>query len=134
MPVILKDFIGAWRIDRTILHRDGTEGTFRGTATWQSDGDAALYAERGLLDLPGQGAFTAERRYRWTADLAVHFEDGRFFHRVPAEGGTASHWCDPDRYDVTYDFARWPDWSSLWQVRGPRKDYRMLSRYCRAAA
>jgi len=46
-------------------------------------------------------------------------------------GGACAHWCDPDQYDGQYDFSRWPEWRCIWQVRGPRKDYRMTSLYCR---
>ena len=130
----LDDFLGEWTLDRDIFQADGTRGRFRGTAHWTPEGDGALYEERGLLELPGQGAFTAERRYRWDAALNVFFEDGRFFHTVPSEGGETDHWCDPDDYRVRYDFAAWPDWSCTWTVRGSRKDYWMTSRYRRAAA
>ena len=74
----------------------------------------------------------SERRYRWDADLNVYFDDGRFFHTVPPLGGQTDHWCDPDGYDVRYDFAQWPTWSAEWYVLGPRKNYRMLSQYSQA--
>ena len=73
----------------------------------------------------------AERRYLWREDLTVWFEDGRFFHQVPAEGGETGHWCDPDQYDVTYHFNDWPDFQVVWRVKGPAKDYRMVSHYTR---
>ena len=76
-----------------------------------------------------QGRFRAERRYLWGPDLTVCFEDGRFFHQVPPEGGQAAHWCDPDQYEVSYDFRAWPDWQTRWRVVGPRKDYAMVSWY-----
>lgn len=129
----LVDFLGPWWLSREILQADGTRGRFEGRAEWQAAGADALYVEEGELVLP-HGSFRAERRYRWDADLNVFFEDGRYFHTVPVAGGATGHWCDPDRYDVTYDFSRWPDWSSRWQVRGPRKDYAMFSRYGRDRA
>jgi hypothetical protein len=73
----------------------------------------------------------AERRYLWSADLSVWFEDGRFFHNVPPHGGPTAHWCDPDQYDGQYDFADWPAFRVTWRVRGPRKDYRMETLYRR---
>lgn len=127
MARVLADFIGDWRLSRQICHADGTRATFDGTARWEADG---TYVETGTLDM-GTARFSAERRYRWTDDLDVYFDDGRFFHAVPQCGGDAAHWCDPDQYDVTYDFSRWPEWTARWQVRGPRKDYVMLTTYAK---
>ncbi|EPX84948.1 DUF6314 family protein [Salipiger mucosus] len=126
----LYDFLGDWQLSRDIAHADGTSARFEGRASWQPEDTGALYVETGELILP-QGRFAAERRYRWAADLSVFFDDGRFFHAVPPGGGEAAHWCDPDQYDASYDFTRWPEWQARWQVRGPRKDYVMVSRYRR---
>lgn len=125
----LADFLGRWGVVREILHDDGTRGRFEGTAAWTEEGAGALYVESGRLSLGGQGAFTAERRYRWGADLSVFFEDGRFFHQVPAAGGAVGHWCPPDQYDGHYDFGAWPRWQVTWQVRGPRKSYASTTTY-----
>jgi hypothetical protein len=73
----------------------------------------------------------AERRYVWHPDLSVHFDDGRFFHKIPQEGGATDHWCDPDSYEGCYDFSKWPDFGVTWRVTGPRKSYRMHSLYKR---
>ena len=124
----LAEFIGEWSLEREIVQADGLHGHFSGRAWWHPEGDGALYEERGEMVLP-TGRFAAERRYRWESDLSVWFDDGRFFHQVPEAGGETGHWCDPDQYDVCYDFSRWPLWLVRWQVRGPRKDYVMVSRY-----
>jgi hypothetical protein len=128
----LADFLGIWRLGRSITHADGTQGQFHGQAQWILEGEAARYHEAGTLQIAGQGAFQAERRYLWDADLNVYFDDGRFFHQVPQTGGEAAHWCDPDHYKVRYAFENWPEWQARWQVRGPRKDYTMTTRYSRA--
>ncbi len=124
----LKDFLGDWTLHREIHHDDGTQARFEGHARWRPEGTGAVCDERGTLILP-QGSFASEKRTIWTAELAVYFADGRFFHTVPPEGGRAGHWCDPDQYDFTYDFDGWPRWSMLCRVTGPRKAYRMTSRY-----
>ncbi|MCR8546323.1 DUF6314 family protein [Salipiger sp. P9] len=129
----LEAFFGEWRLEREIRQGDGGDGRFEGVARWLPEGEGALYVEEGALLLPS-GRFAAERRYRWDRDLRVFFEDGRFFHQVPAEGGPAGHWCDPDQYDVEYGFGDWPVWWARWRVTGPRKDYVMLSRYARLTA
>ena len=71
------------------------------------------------------------RRMLWGPGLSGAFEDGRPFHDVPTEGGAVSHWCAPDRYDGHYDFSRWPEFRVEWRVRGPRKDYQMVTDYRR---
>ena len=130
---VLEDFLGTWDIARTVTHDGAPPAQFTGQGTWTAVGDGATYAETGLLQVAGATPMRAERRYRWGPDLAVWFEDGRFFHAVPATGGRAEHWCDPDRYIVNYDFSAWPAFDVTWDVRGPRKDYRMVSRFTRSA-
>ncbi|KMK66532.1 DUF6314 family protein [Puniceibacterium sp. IMCC21224] len=132
-PHSIVDFTGRWTLRREIADRQsGRHGQFDGDAEFLSDEDGLSYVERGQLRLEGQGAMTAERRYLWRATpsgVAVHFADGAAFHSFALGGGgaEAAHWCDPDQYDVTYEFQHWPRWRSIWEVRGPRKDYRMVS-------
>jgi hypothetical protein len=125
----LSDFAGTWQLTREISQVGAPTATFSGQAVWSSDGEGLSYVERGTLSIQGQTPMTAERRYRWDADLNIYFDDGRFFHQVPVHGGEAGHWCDPDQYDVVYDFADWPVWTCRWQVKGPRKDYVLISKY-----
>ena len=130
----LEDFEGAWAFTRRVSHAGGQEAAVTGRAVWSRAGTGLALVETGEMHLPGAAPMQVERRYRWGADLAVFFEDGRFFHQIPPKGGGASHWCDPDRYDGSYDFSRWPDFTVTWCVRGPRKDYRMVTRYTREPA
>jgi len=127
----LADFAGKWRLERQITHQGQPPAGFSGWATWAAAPGGMQYFELGELRLTGQPPMRAERRYFWHADLRVDFEDGRFFHQVPPEGGTARHWCDPDTYDVRYDFSGWPRFEVIWQVAGPAKQYAMVSRYSR---
>ncbi|GAA3872758.1 DUF6314 family protein [Celeribacter arenosi] len=124
----LDDFEGHWTISRHIEDaRARQTGTLTGTCTFTRTDTGLLQTETGTLTLAGT-SFEATRRYLWHSDgdlIAVHFDDGRFFHHVDpaATNPTAGHDCAPDRYDVTYDFSRWPMWQSRWHVAGPRKDY-----------
>lgn len=126
---VLADFEGRWQLARRILHADGPVATLEGTATWTREGASLIQSEEGELRMPGLAPLRATRAYRWHEGLDVHFEDGRFFHRVPAGGGSTRHLCDPDTYDVTYDFTDWPVFIVTWDVQGPRKAYHMVSRY-----
>jgi hypothetical protein len=135
----LSDFEGAWHLVRTIRDlRGGPDGRFEGHAILGPSGNGLSYMEEGSLLLEGQAAVTASRRYFWRVDdagrIAVDFADGRPFHSFSlGEVAEAEHWCDPDSYRVTYRLCGWPNWQTEWRVQGPRKDYRLLSRYRRAS-
>ena len=129
----LWDFEGDWQVARRIEDAlRGQTGRFSGVARFERDKVGLHYLERGVLEM-GDAAMDAERAYFWrsgSGGIEVFFDDGRFFHKIGASG-EAAHWCDPDQYDVTYDFSDWPVWTSRWQVKGPRKDYAMVSDYTR---
>jgi len=127
----LADFEGRWQMKRRIVQADGTVARLQGVADWQPVSDGLVCEERGLLQVMDQPPLEAQRRYLWREDLSVLFDDGRYFHQVPAYGGTCDHWCDPDQYDGRYEFGLWPVWRCIWQVRGPRKDYVMMTEYRR---
>lgn len=129
-------FEGDWIIARAIEDvRAGERGALDGTARFTPAPDGLLYAEEGMLALGGRPAVPAARRYLWrdggASAIEVRFEDGRFFHRFYADedAPSAVHDCAPDQYRVRYDFARWPRWTAEWRVRGPRKDYVMVTDY-----
>lgn len=130
-PRRLEDFAGTWRLEREIEDALGPPARFTGQAVWSEAPGGLMLHESGQMEIAGQGRFMAERRYLWAADLSVFFPDGRFFHQVPAAGGPAEHWCDPDHYAVDYAFDGWPEFRATWSVKGPRKSYRMVSVYRR---
>jgi hypothetical protein len=129
----LWDFEGDWRVARRIEDAlTGQEGRFVGAASFVRDDVGLRYSEKGMLTL-GEASMEAERVYLWhpsDGGIEVLFDDGRAFHRID-DSAEAAHWCDPDQYDVSYDFGDWPKWSSRWAVKGPRKDYVMVSEYRR---
>jgi len=134
----IADFEGLWRVERVIEdHLAGQTGRFSGEGKLTRDGDHWLWSETGFLQLGAARTMSAGRRYLWrlgeAGRIEVFFEDGRPFHGFDPEGRPeAAHWCDPDDYRVTYDFADWPLWRATWRVRGPRKDYTMRAEHCRA--
>ncbi len=136
LPQSLAQFEGVWRLERQI--EDATRGPMRleGEAVLAHSGHRLVYTETGVLMIPGQPALAATQRYIWQSRagwVSIRFSDGRPFHGFPLRTASAEavHQCDPDRYQVSYAFAGWPNWSSEWRVRGPRKDYVMLSSYRR---
>ncbi|HEY0276203.1 MAG TPA: DUF6314 family protein [Paenirhodobacter sp.] len=132
MALDLMDFEGEWGLGRRIFQASGA-GHFTGRAVLRAEAAGLRYHEEGLLYLPGAAPMRAERDYLWRragGRIAVLFPDGRPFHDfIPGTACEAAHWCDPDDYRVSYAFNLWPEWRAEWHVRGPRKDYRMVSRY-----
>lgn len=129
----MERFIGIWGLRRVIAQADGGTARFTGTARFAPDAQGLIYVEEGQLCVPGQPAMTATRRYLWRAGaggIDVFFDDGRFFHTItPGAAPRARHLCNPDTYDVAYDFSGWPQWWAEWRVKGPRKAYTMRSDY-----
>ena len=132
----LQAFAGTWEVERNIEDvRAGRTGHFAGRARFTPAAAGLAYNEVGTLTLEGAAPMQASRRYCWrdggAGTIEVWFEDGRFFHRFCADEPepAAAHDCPPDHYRVRYDFARWPRWQAEWHVRGPRKDYGILSRF-----
>lgn len=125
---------GRWRTLRVLRHADGARARFGGFTTWSPmNGGGLRCLEEGTLRQDGR-SFPAGRETLWQAGpggIEVRFADGRPFHTVGRDAA-ARHDCAPDIYWLRYDWSAWPRWSVRWRVRGPRKDYRALTRYLRA--
>jgi hypothetical protein len=129
----LDDLEGVWRLTREIEdRRGGVAGRLEGTSRWLRDADGLRQEEEGVLTMGAGPSMQARRVYLWRAagdGIEVLFEDGRPFHGLGSGRLSDRHWCDPDTYDVGYDFTRWPHWTQRWRVTGPRKDAVILSRF-----
>lgn len=131
------DFLGNWQIARKIVEQAGETHHLTGVAEFSQVAGGLKYHEQGQLVTATGAQFAASRVYHWrdagNGRVQVLFEDGRDFHNFDLTGVTAEdkHWCDPDTYHVSYNLAEWPIWSSTWTVLGPRKAYRMVTRYMR---
>lgn len=131
----LADFAGAWSFDRTIQdRRAGHTASVGGTAVFEPNAAGLRYVETGTLHLPNAAPLEARQVHFWRAaedGIEVCFSDGRAFHRIdPAtDAPRACHDCAPDLYRVAYDFSGWPRWDCVWEVTGPRKNYRMTTQY-----
>jgi hypothetical protein len=120
--------LGEWRLDRTVLdRRTGLRGCVHGSLVVSDEGERLRWAERGTLRWDGREV-PVERTYLLLAgsDPQVLFADGRPFHPW-RPGEWVEHPCAEDRYRglVTGDreHAR-----VVWEVRGPAKDQRLVSR------
>lgn len=133
---LIERFKGQWSLNRHIFDLDSQWlGRLNGMARLTKTDDGLHYYEEGKLQFGGLTAMTATREYIWTFPdtntVRVLFDDGSHFHDFDPnqDRPQATHYCDPDEYDVTYDFRHWPEWRAEWRVEGPKKDYRMVSMY-----
>lgn len=131
----LGDFVGRWKILRRIEDfKAGQTLSGAGEAVFAETAEGLLYTEQLTLTLPNGATTLATRSYKWCAqgsEIEVFFEDGLPFHHFDPTvlNQECFHACDPDSYQGHYDFSRWPAWQVTWRVTGPRKDYRLISRY-----
>ena len=123
------DFVGVWNITRQIIdHRTAQVLQGAGRATI-ADG---VYREHITLTLANGTTVDGTRTYLWrdgAGGIEISFEDGRPFHVIGFDTAHVQHGCPPDQYDGHYDFTAFPVWTTLWRVKGPRKDYEMTTRY-----
>ncbi len=137
MKLGAEDFLGRWRIAREITDfRILESGTLEGEATFIQAEGKLNYSERGTLRFAGGAPVLAERRYRWVFDednVHVTHDDDTPFHSFSRVGAPVAtpHLCGDDMYRGTYSFVRFPDWQVTWTVKGPRKNYRSVTRYAR---
>jgi len=136
---------GDWNVLRWISdHRTGTDGEFRGTASFRrrpaddasSDHGTLEYTEHGDLAFGShQGPAFRSLIYSGRADGAadVWFADGRPFFRLDLRTGhcEAEHPCKADQYLVTVTRQGQDCFTERWQVAGPEKDYEMTATYTR---
>lgn len=135
-PSYLAYFVGAWQLNRQILQSSGEAFVFEGQADFSWVESDLHYRETGVVTAPDGRALQAERAYVWQQQaggkIEVLFDDNRYFHTFSAAEPYAKHLCGDDLYVVSYAFEHGPRWESTWQVKGPRKDYKMTSLYQRA--
>ncbi|KYO51041.1 DUF6314 family protein [Tistrella mobilis] len=132
---------GLWRLAREIPD----QGRMSGEAVFtQGDDRRALqYRETGTLELPDGRRLDVFRAYTWRllgdGRIAIDFADGatpgaRFvtldFAADEAGGLQAadSHLCGADLYEATIRLDLPQAFSTDIRVRGPRKDYRAITR------
>ncbi|MEM8554931.1 MAG: DUF6314 family protein [Pseudomonadota bacterium] len=134
-----KSLAGHWRARRHIEDaRAGGTAYLSGVAVFSQTGPQDMtYREGGRLFMPNGQVFEASRTYLWkfpaTSPIQVCFEDGRLFHLLdPSElGKEITHLCGEDTYRGTITIDGDQEWTTIWTVKGPRKDQQLTTRYAR---
>jgi hypothetical protein len=125
--------VGAWRLRRRLVDRSaGGLGTMTGTLTLEPDDGGLAWHEAGRLRWAGRDLdVTRDYVLRENEDgWWVHFTDGRPFHPW-RPGATVEHPCVADLYRGLIRIDGPDRWRILWDVTGPRKEQRILSRLVR---
>lgn len=136
MDVTPTDLLGRWSLERRVHDRRvGRFGRVAGTVAFVRDGDAVRWLERGTFTWDGRDVEVSRELLvvPGTDGWNVRFDDGRDFH--PWQPGRAvTHPCRADVYCglVDVDDAR-TRLRVLWDVTGPEKDQRIISRCHRSA-
>ncbi|WP_375484932.1 DUF6314 family protein [uncultured Jatrophihabitans sp.] len=127
--------LGTWRLRRRLADlRTGTFGTMSGTLTLRPDAAGVEWFESGVLVWGGREV-DVTRRYLLRDDAEqgwwVFFDDDRPFHPW-TPGRAVEHPCRADLYRglVRVDTAAY--WRIAWDVVGPAKHQRILSRLTRS--
>jgi len=126
------DLEGAWRITRRVI---GTNTRFEGTARLTPDGDVLAYYEDGILQHEGKNS-PAFRRYIYQQTdnrLIVMHPDGAAFLDLMFKNGEARarHVCGADTYDALFRFYAGGHWMAAYDISGPHKNYRIVTRLMR---
>lgn len=125
---------GSWRVARRIVDiGQGQVWTFAGRAEITD----SAFVEHGWLTRRGT-AMPASRRYLLDVQAGdgvdVRRADGSLFIRLTrAPSQTVAHLCGADLYSGRFIFPGMDRWIEAWRVRGPRKNYRSVTRYERSA-
>ena len=111
----------------------------------EEPGGSVLYREEGELLLRNGQTSRAYRHYRFAESdgslliaFADGFDSGKHFVALRFAGDLSgrmvardTHLCGPDRYDVVYHLDFPGRFATDIRVSGPRKSYRVISRYTR---
>lgn len=127
-------FIGEWHMVRIIEDvREGVIGEVWGEATFTPDGAGLTCVENGVLRFQGADHHMGRvSLWRFGRDgrIEVQYEDGRPFHDFLTDEPIALMFDGESQYRIEYEFEV-DTWLSIWEMSGPRDDYRMTTRYRR---
>lgn len=126
------DLLGTWTLQRQVDDRLGGEvRAVEGSATLALVADGHVrWSEEGTMRWSG-GEVPVSRTLdvvRRDAGWVVLFADGREFHQWSV-GAPVDHPCGADHYRGLVDMPGPDRWRVTWVVRGPAKDYTMVTEH-----
>jgi hypothetical protein len=131
------DLLGDWRLARRVLdRRTGQFGRVTGSLELTVQGSIVRWVERGELAWAGS-LFEVSRELHIVPHLGgwnVCFSDGRLFHPW-RPGGVVEHPCAADVYrGLIVADSTWTRLRVLWDVTGPTKQQRIVTRCVRSVS
>ncbi|MGX5828034.1 DUF6314 family protein [Mesorhizobium sp. 43Arga] len=123
--------VGEWKVRRTMIDfLAGATCRFAGDAVVTEDG----FTEHGTMRI-GSHEMPASRCYRLEpgeGSTRILHADGRDFIELgPEAAQTVRHLCGADLYVGRFFFRGLDEWVEVWRIKGPRKNYASLARFCR---
>jgi hypothetical protein len=125
--------LGRWRLHRHLVdRRRGLHGRVAGLLVLARDGGEVRWQEQGTLRWAGTVVAVSRLLRLWEDEdgWRVHFADGRYFHPW-RPGSMVEHLCRDDLYRGLVA-ASASSLRTLWDVTGPGKDQRIVTRCVRA--
>jgi hypothetical protein len=130
-----RELVGRWGLRRRIVDRRvGVFGAVAGELVLSPDGDGVRWDETGTLRWDG-ASYAVTRTYLLRpvgSGWEMRFADGRPFHPW-RPGETVTHPCRADVYTGVVDVGP-TRIRTVWDVTGPAKDQRLVTRCYRSAA
>ena len=135
-----KFLIGKWKLKRDVEnHLTNEIGKLNGYANFSpmGDGTPLYYGERGEFYF-GQLRFESFQNYIFEFpqlhNSEVLFRNRKKFHTLDLSHGkwNSIHNCSADRYSGLFNVRNLDNWSSIWEIRGPKKNSKITSNYIRA--
>ena len=127
-PLDPYELVGQWRLHRRVVdRRRSAYGLVVGTLVVHREGDVLVWHESGSWTMAGR-THPVSRTYL-LAEGWMRFEDGRPFHPW-TPGEWVAHRCGNDVYRGLVDVAPGRI-RTLWDVTGPAKDQRLVTRLTR---
>lgn len=128
--------LGDWRLCRRLRdQRAGRFGIVEGSLTLRAEGGLIAWHEEGTLRWNGSRTpISRDYQLRHTDEgWWMEFADGRAFHPW-RPGHWVSHPCAADVYDGLVSITGPDSWRTLWDVRGPDKSQRIITRLTRTGS
>lgn len=131
---IFESLLGSWTFERVI--RPG--GSIKGTVEFLlKDPNTYSYKEEGTFLNERSEEFETSREYLYcyrNNTIEVLFSDGKSFltlEFISPQYAIGTHTCSEDNYEAFYSFLSPISFTVEYSVKGPRKEYEMLTFFTR---
>ena len=129
-------FQGDWRFERQVTGLFSENAFLKGRAVFMDlpKSIQRSYEEQGAYEQQGQEV-SFQNSYLYDVPspqcCRVLFPDGRLFYELSQNVQGLQHLCGEDHYEGNFEAVSQDLWTLSWYVKGPRKDYEIVTSYIR---